>query len=109
EPGSSDRFCSVVDNRSYFSVHCARLVSIGNSGVFASVYNQTLKDKRDCLLPAGWQQTSTEQGACIPTGGRQGEGVRRFEKGRQHCWLYSIFNAISKHYIVGIQATLGDR
>jgi hypothetical protein len=111
EPGSRAHFCHVYDNRSgggYFALTCTRLVSIGNSGVFASVYNQTLKDMRDCLLPEGWKQVSVEQGACIPVGSTAGECVRIFRKGSRHVWLFSNYQPDQSRYTMGIQTRLGD-
>jgi hypothetical protein len=106
ERGSDARYCSVFYNMTYNALSCGRVVTFGKREVFASVYNQTLKDMRDCLLPAGWQQTSIDQGACIPGGVRRGECVRRFSKGPQNVWLYSNLDDGSK-YAVGIQTQLG--
>jgi hypothetical protein len=87
EPGSAEPLCAVdkKDPAPYALLYCERAVSVGKPDVFASVYNQTLKDMRDCLLPAGWNQTTINQGACIPTGLGGGECVRRFFKGIRQC------------------------
>jgi hypothetical protein len=109
EPGSSAAFCRVYDNKvgGYPALTCSRVVTLRRSDVFASVYNQTLKDMRDCLLPRGWKQTSIDQGACIPSGTTAGECVRRFSNDRQNVWLYSNLDDGSK-YVVGIQTRLGE-
>jgi hypothetical protein len=107
EPGSDTAYCAVYDNKTYNALTCSRVVSFGRRDVFASVYNQTLKDMRDCLLPAGWKQTTVDQGACIPSGTTRGECVRRFSKGSRNVWLYSNRDDGPK-YSVGIQTKLGD-
>ena len=104
--GSGARFCGVYDNDSYNALSCSRVVSFGRRDIFASVYNQTLKDMRDCLLPAGWKQSSLDQVACIPTGRRSGECVRRFSKGYKDVWLFSNVEEGSR-YLIGIQTNLG--
>jgi hypothetical protein len=107
EPGSTAGFC-VVDAKGlgwYIPLECSREVSVGKPDVFASVYNQTLKDIRDCLVPAGWKQTTVDQGACVPGGSSGSECMRRFSKGPRNVWLYS--NLKGSSYRVGIQTELG--
>jgi hypothetical protein len=111
EAGSAARFCRVYYNAkatggAYNALHCGRTVSVRRLDVFASVYNQTLKDMRDCLLPAKWKQTTLDQGACFPSGTGRGECVRRFEKGSRRVWLYS--NLDEEGYYMGIQTKLGN-
>jgi hypothetical protein len=107
EPGSTAPFCGVRKTSTYI-LYCVRVVSSGRPDVFASVYNQTLKDMRDCLLPAGWKQTSMDQGACMPSGTGKGECVRRLSKASQSVMLYSSL-AEGSSYMVGIQTDLGKR
>lgn len=92
----------------YNSVGCARGVSKGRPDVFASVYNQTLEDMRGCMIPNGWTQSSSDQGACIPIGSGEGECIRRFSRGDRDVWLYSNIEE-NNMYSVGIQAQLGPR
>lgn len=100
------RYCAAFNNKTYNAVFCSRPVAYERPDVFASVYNQTLKDIRDCLLPAGWQQTTPDQGVCIPSGATLGECVRRFSKGPKNIWLFSHVDA-ERRYTVGIQTELG--
>lgn len=108
EAGSTAQFCGVYYNspQSYNAIVCDRAVSQHRPDVFASVYNQTLKDMRDCLLPAGWTQTSLDQGACLPKGIKKGECIRRFKKGTRTVWLFSNLEA-DLRYTVGVQTYLG--
>jgi hypothetical protein len=89
--------------------------------VFASVYNQTLKDLRDCLLTDGWRQDTLDEGPCIPRGAGGGECIRRFIKGHKFVWLYSnlekdtleplkhfLGSAHPPQYEVGLQTQLDD-
>jgi hypothetical protein len=106
--GSNDQFCGVSKGSPYNPIYCSRPVSYGRPDIFSSVFNQTLKDLRSCLVPDGWRQTSLDQGACIPTVGTGGECVRRFSKGARNVWLYSLFSADSgSEYSIGIQTELG--
>jgi hypothetical protein len=111
ETGSRARFCEVFHHDvgvGYDAISCSREVANGRPEIFASVYNQTLKDIRDCLLPAGWTQRSSDQGVCLPEGTTRGERVRQFRIWSRSVWLYSNFEEGSK-YTVGIQTELGRR
>jgi hypothetical protein len=108
EPGSPIKHCGIFYHKSgYNALACSRLVSVRRADVFASVYNQTLKDIRDCLLPAGWKQISFDQGACIPSGISRGECVRGFAKESRVVYLFSNLEEGSR-YLIGIQTNLGN-
>lgn len=81
-PGSVARPCSVFRNAQagYNGVACVRIVSYGRPDVFASVYDRTLEDMRGCLLPAGWEQASSDRGPCDPGGQGSGQCIRTFTK-----------------------------
>jgi NitT/TauT family transport system substrate-binding protein len=112
EIGSTSRFCAVFrqgyesgSEPAYNAIYCGRVVSTGRPEIFASVFNQTLKDMRDCLLPEGWEQTSTDQGACYPSGIKRGECRRIFTKTSRNVWLFS--NLRNADWDIGIQTYLG--
>jgi hypothetical protein len=112
EPGSRDQLCSVYVNQAqhYYGLQCRRMVSFGKLDVFSSVYNQTLKDMRDCLLPAGYTQMS-DQGSCIPyerNAARAPNCIRSFTDYRQSVWLFSDYysGGSLERYSIGIEALL---
>jgi hypothetical protein len=103
--------CGVYNNRAggYYALSCMRVVSANRLDTFEAVYNQTLKDMRDCLLPAGWKEASVDQGACVPKGTTRGECERPFNKGSRIVWLFSNSFTSGKVtlYTIGIQTKLG--
>lgn len=107
-PRSVARPCSVFHNAraGYDGVACVRIVSYGRPDVFASVYDRTLEDMRECLLPAGWEQASSDQGPCDPGGQGGGQCIRTFAKGSRFLWLFS--NIVGGLYAAGVQTLLGE-
>src|SRR3954463_15763454 len=79
---SITHLCGVSYNakHGYNGISCAKIVAIDRPDVFTAVYNQTLKDMQSCLLPAGWEQDSLDQGACVLSGEVNGGCVRTFYK-----------------------------
>ncbi len=100
--------CGVAYNakHGYNGISCAKIVAIDRPDVFTSVYNQTLKDMQNCLLPAGWEQNSPDQSACVLSGEVNGGCVRTFHKEYRVVWLYS--NKAGPLYAIGIQTILGN-
>ena len=107
ELGSKARFCGVF-NHGYYALACSRVISAaGKPEIFASVYNQTLKDMKACLGRQGWKQVGVDQGACLPRGTLRGECIRVFEKGSRAVWLFSNLEQDGSRYTLGIQTVLG--
>jgi hypothetical protein len=106
DPGSTEQYCGVfIHQLGYNGLFCARTVSVARPDLFASVYNQTLKDMKICLVRAGWTQVGADQGACLPRGKLQGQCVRTFQRGYSSVWLYSALDGPA--YQIGIQTSLG--